>query len=476
MGLAGLRNRVAKLESARRTASMMDMAPYLGAEGLLDFVPKITPTFMKPEHLRPVARLLERAAAGEPVRAVVMCPPRHAKTETTVIHGIPWYLAQFPDRHIAYVTYEAELARDKSASARDVAGRVGIQLREDSKSKRHWLTPSKGGMFATGIGGPLTGHGFQLGIVDDPFKNRKEAESKTARDSVHRWFTSTFMTRLEPSASVIVQHTRWHDDDLIGRLIKDKEVRWEVVRLPAILDEGKPNERALWEARWNLQALKTRKREVGPYDWASLYAQWPKPAGSRLFATPPARYTRAELAAVLKGGARLVIVCDPAATAKTSADWTAIVVLAVFGWGLEQRAYVLEVFRMQEEWPKPMAALERLQKRWGCAIGIEAVAGFKAVPQMFRAIRPNLPIFDIVDTRDKLTRALPAAAAWADGRLLLPAQAPWLDEFSNEVQAFTGVSDAQDDQVDGMALAFNVLDNASPPIQTGSQPTRIAFA
>jgi hypothetical protein len=296
-----------------------------GADSLLDFVPRTNRNFTRPDHLRPVADRMAAAVRGEPVRACVSVPPRHGKTETLLVHGVPWYLSFRPNAHIAYVTYEAELARDKSAAAREIARSIGIELRGDSQSKSHWRTPQGGGLFATGIGGPLTGHGFQLAIVDDPFKNRADAESPTIRQKVHEWFTSTLMTRMEPGAAVIVNMARWHSDDLVGRLEKAREVRWDVLNLPAINENG----HALWPGRWPLEGLDVRRREVGTYDWASLFMGMPRPRGSQLFPIDgvyPARYTLPEVV-----GARGAIICDPAATAKTTADHTAIGVFSAIG-------------------------------------------------------------------------------------------------------------------------------------------------
>jgi hypothetical protein len=153
---------------------------------------------------------------------------------------------------------------------RDYAKRAGITLRDDSAALHEWRTPDGGGLLATGVGGPLTGHGVKLLVIDDPFKNREEADSALVRQKVYDWFTSTAMTRVEPGGSVIVVHTRWHRDDLIGRLARDEEVHWQVVNLPAI-DASRDGDGSLWPERWPADALEVRRHEVGEYDWQSLY-------------------------------------------------------------------------------------------------------------------------------------------------------------------------------------------------------------
>lgn len=207
----------------------------------------------------------------EPVRACLSVPPRHGKTET-VLHGIARLLARHPDWTIGYVSYAADIARSKSRQIRDYAAAAGVTLRNDSKALHEWRTPQGGGVLATGVGGPLTGHGLKLLVIDDPFKNRQDADSPLIRQRTFDWFTSTAMTRVEPGGSAIVVHTRWHRDDLIGRLERDEETTWDVISLPAIDGRGC----ALWPERWPVEELAKRRAEVGEYDWDSLFQQSPK--------------------------------------------------------------------------------------------------------------------------------------------------------------------------------------------------------
>jgi hypothetical protein len=240
-------------------------------------VPRITPAFRAPVHLAPLLATVAAVERG-PVRACLSVPPRHSKTET-VLHAIAWLLARHPDWTIGYVSYAADIARSKSRQARDYAARAGLSLRDDSAALHEWRTPEGGGLLATGVGGPLTGHGVRVLIVDDPFKNREEADSALVREKVHAWFTSTAMTRVEPGGSVLVVHTRWHRDDLIGRLSRDTETPWQVTNLPALDSDGA----ALWPARWSADDLARRRAEVGEYDWASLYQGHPVAKKGRVY-------------------------------------------------------------------------------------------------------------------------------------------------------------------------------------------------
>lgn len=419
----------------------------LGCNGdeLLAFIEAMTPGYMRPRHLQPVVDLINRAKRGERVRACVSVPPRHGKTET-ILHGMAQWIAERPGDLLAYLSYNERRGQSQSARIRDIALRCGVDLRDDANTKGLWHTLDGGGLIAGGIRGTITGFGTRLLVIDDPIKDREEAESAVLRDANFDQFTGTLLTRLTPDGSVIVIHTRWHEDDLIGRLAQYEEVRWEVINLPA-LDPVSGS--ALWPELWNVETLDERRRLIGPYDWHSLFLGQPRPRSGKLFGEP-ARYSRADVL-----GARIVIFCDPAATAKTSADHSVICVLATKGIGVEQRADVLDVWRGQVEIPSLVGKLLDYQRHWGAAIHVEAVGAFKGIRQMIRSIDPNVRVIDTQPHGDKFVRALPAAAAWNDGRIRVPMLAPWLPPFLRVVQGFTGVSDAHDDDVDALSGAWN---------------------
>lgn len=428
--------------------------PVSASLGLVPFVPTVSPRFAPPRHLQAFAEIIERATR-EPVRACISVPPRHGKTEL-VLHAIPWILKRHPDFPIGYVSYAADFATSKSRSARDYARLAGVPLRDDANALHEWRTPLGGGVLATGIGGPLTGHGLRILFVDDPTKNRVEAESFTIRERNHQWFTSTAMTRLEPDGSAIVVHTRWHEDDLIGRLKKETELwhetggeegeRWEMLNLQAIDDV---TGEALWPERWPVEVLEKRKRIVGPYDWASLFQGDPRPREGKLF-RDPARYDEPSV-----DGRRIVIGVDVAATASTRANWSVATVMAFEGYDDDLEADVLEVLRMQEEIPEVCRRLEGLQERWAAPLVVEDAGVGKAVPQTMLDVNPRLDIIRIQPKGDKFTRAQSYAAAWNGGRVRLPKSAPWLNPFMQVHKDFTGKGDACDDDVDSGAHAWN---------------------
>jgi predicted phage terminase large subunit-like protein len=446
-----------------------------GVESLMDWVPIMSPQFESPRHLVKLVELLVRSQF-EPVYCTISVPPRHSKTET-LLHYVPWRLHRDPSTEIAYCTYEANLAYTKSRRMRELAEATGIQFNKSAKSVKEWQTKQGGKLIATGVGGPITGKGAKLLIIDDPIKNREEAESPVIRQKVWDWFTSTALTRVEPGGSVVVCHTRWHDDDLIGRIKNEFGSKgdpnfpyseWEHIQFPAIEEYkdalGVLQKRALWPSRWSLGELERKRRLVGEYDWAALYQGQPRPKGGRMFGKVQ-RYDQPNIVSNERPY-KIIIGADPAATEKTSADYSVACVMAFTGqFGtLDFRGDVLEVWRAQVQIPEFVARLRDLAVKWGAPVAVESVAGFKAVPQMLRNLDPKLRVVEAPALGDKFTRALPVAACWNDGRVRLPNTAPWLSDFLSEIEKFTGVKDAHDDQVDALAHCFNAAQMIIPTI------------
>lgn len=435
-------------------------------EGLLDFVPAISPKLQRPKHLAVLADAIEQTRY-RPVKLTISVPPRHGKTET-VLHGIAWLLLQNPAMQLVYASYAAGLSRTKSRSARDYAVTAGVDLRADANALQEWMTPQGGGLRSVGIGGGLTGFGADALFVDDPFKNRAEAESRIIRQRVWDWFTSTATTRLTPTGSIIVSHTRWHTDDLIGRLKQETEKYhrtggeegefWEHINLPAITGD-KP----LAPRLWSLDALRKKRRAVGEYDWASLYQGDPRPRGAKLFREP--------VRAATEHRGRIFIGVDVAGTATTRAHWTVAIVMAFRGLGERMTADVLRVVRLQKEIPTVCAELEKLQKDFGGAPLIVESSGIgKAVPQVLRSTNPRLRIVEVFALVDKWQRAQTYAAAWNQGRVRFPnvGTTPEMVECIRVHTDFTGVGDAQDDDVDAGAHCWN---HASGHTTVSPQPT-----
>lgn len=428
-----------------------------GGESLADFIARISPHHPPPPHLRPLIQLVERAR-HQRVRALVSLPPRHGKT-TCLLHALAWWILSAPADTCAYFSYGDDLARSKSRIARQLARQAGVKLSSDSANLSEWRTTAGGGLLAGGAGSGFTGQGVSgLLVIDDAIKDRQEADSALVRNRVAEWFGEVAFTRLE-GASVIVVGTRWHSDDLIGRLEATGE--WQVLNLPALADTDDPLGRkpgeALWPERFPVEELESIRRQIGEWSFAALYEGRPRPRGAAVFGEP----SRFDAPAWKPERARVIIGADPAASEKTSADYSVACVLAVSGRGDHVTARVLDVFRKQITIPAFAAALRKLSRKWwGAPIAVEAVGGFKAVPQLLRAVDSSLRLVEVKLRGDKFQRAQAVAAAWNDGRVLVPTSAPWVADFLAEVQSFTGVKDAHDDQVDALAHAWNAISNS----------------
>lgn len=412
-----------------------------------EFVHQTSPLFDAPRHLAPLIERITEAfaprAGGEPqpLRLVVAAPPRHGKTEL-LLHAVAWALRHDATRLHGYVTYADALARSKSRRARQFAVSSGVRFPSQGGGRlNEWRTSAGGGMLATGVGGPLTGQGISgMLIVDDPVKNRVEAESTMLRERHWQWFNEVAFTRLEPGASVVVCMTRWHPDDLAGRLVADG---WEYLNLRAVGLDGA----ALWPERWGLPALDEIKEQVGEYGWSALYQGDPRHRGGEVFSGVTTFCRSPEVH-------RLCIGLDLAYTASTRADYSVAVLLTEEA----GRFYVLDVLRAQEDVTTFARRVRALRSSFTVPPPVCWYTGGteKGVAALLRA--EGLPVRDVPAKGDKFVRAQPVAAAWKAGNVLVPEQgASWLDAFVGEVLGFTGVGDTHDDQVDALAAAFDHL-------------------
>lgn len=240
-------------------------------------------------HLLLIASILASEIAQGDARIIIEVPPRHGKSELTSVHTPIWFLEHFPWASVLLTTYAADLAtgfgrRVRDAFLTDQGQFLKTRVRDDVQRTDHFLTTEGGGMGSVGIGGPITGRGAHLLLVDDYIKNWAEASSELVLQSLWNWFATTAYTRLEPFGSCVILATRWVIDDLIGRLKEnDKDHMWMVIRLPAIAEEGDPAGRqvgeALWPARYPLAKLKQIESVIGTFMFMAMFQQSPLRAG-----------------------------------------------------------------------------------------------------------------------------------------------------------------------------------------------------
>lgn len=460
-------------ELARIRTAKLSRSTEALPKDLMEWIPEVSPGLMSPKHLVAAADLLKNFAT-QAFEFVFSVPPRHGKT-VLVLHFIVWAMKLFPTLKIAYVSYAANQAEDMSSDALKIAERAGLALSRATRAA--WETPEGGKVHWVGVGGALTGKGYQLVIVDDPVKNRVEAESPVHRERAWNFFRSDLYTRLEAGGpersiepSICVIQTRWHDDDLAGRLTKGDEEEdidpWFAINIPAIANENTEDEAALCEELVPLRRLHKIRNRVGPYAWSSLYQGHPMPPGATVFGDPtfyskePPNY-------------RSAIGLDLAYTAKTSSDHSvAVTMLRDAG---TDDYYVVRCRRRQlrapdfkEEVLMAKAEFPRSALRIYAAGTERGSCDFLNRQDLDAQgrTRPAIGVTVMTPVGDKFTRAIPFAAGWNGMRVRIPSpelvtanpgKYGWVNDYLDELKVFTGVKDAADDQVDASAAAFDEL-------------------
>jgi hypothetical protein len=243
-------------------------------------------------HLDMIDSAFRRIAAGERLQVMLTCPPRHGKSQRASRWGPLWYLRRHPEHRVMIACYGADLADDHGRWVRDqlkeYSPTLGVKLHPASHAANRFDLEQRrgssvrGGMVTAGVGGALNGKGFNLGIIDDPFKGHDDAASPAQRDRIWEWYRSVFFTRRAPGASLILINTRWHEDDLSGRLLQHEPHRWLQIDLPALADSphdplhrdiGAP----LWPEQYDAAELADIRESVGERVWYALYQQKPRP-------------------------------------------------------------------------------------------------------------------------------------------------------------------------------------------------------
>lgn len=455
---------------------------------LRSFAQHVAPRLAWHRHIEVIADVLDGVEAGRHDRVMLWVPPRHGKTELVSRTFLAWWLLRHPDRWVGLASYGAELAQQISRVARDRYVRGGGAFRDDSAAVQLWQTRAGGGVWATGVGGAITGFGADLAIIDDPLKNAEEAGSETIRTKQAEWYQSVLATRLHPGAKVVVVQTRWHEADLSGWLLTEEaegaaREGWHVVHLPAVADGvpvalppsctlapdwRQPGE-ALAPAMYALPELEQRRRVVGPYVWASLYQGRPQALEGGLFRREWwGVYDPGEIAGWTATGAwdHLVQSWDMAFKDTDTSDYVAGLTVGV----KDGVAYVLDAIQGRYDFPATLRAVQHAAARFPAASPryVEDKANGSAVLATLRGRVPGLQAVEPYG--GKLARAHAVAPAVADGKVRLPPReaAPWVDALLAELTSFP--KGAHDDQVDALTQALRPL---LPLIQAYKAPPRL---
>ena len=430
---------------------------------------------------------------GKCKRLMIFMPPRHGKSEMVTVRYAEWRIERNPELNVIIGSYNQKLANRFSRKIRRI-GESRLNISNNRRAADEWETTEGGGVRAVGVGAGIAGFGAGLIIIDDPIRNRADAESKTIRDNVWDWFNDDIYTRLEPDAAVVLIQTRWHDDDLAGRLLKEKEdggEDWDVVCLPALAEEKDKGERikdkveeddedggddaevggrshkggkrsddplnreegeALCPERYTREALLRIKRKLGAYSFAAMYQQRPMPREGGMFK----REWFTKIIDKHPDGLKWCRGYDLAVSMKTSADYTASFRCAK---DKEGNLYIADGFRKRIEFPEQRRfAIERMTAERDTNHGIELALHGKALMQELRRESRlfGAAFCGVKVDNDKHTRALSWANLAEEGKVYL-VKGAWIDDFLDEVCRFTGKGDKHDDQVDAVSLAVQMI-------------------
>lgn len=432
-----------------------------------EFVTKVRPRYQWYPHCEKLADVAQRIADGELTRVMIFMPPRHGKSEEISRLFTAYYLYLHPERWVGINSYAADLAYTLSRAARENYIAAGGSVRGDAAAVKHWETGAGGGLWAAGVGGPITGKGFHLGVIDDPLKNSEEAASETIRAKQQDWYSSTFYTREEPGGAIVVIQTRWHELDLSGWLLEqekeDDPERWHIVSFEAIKEEGgepfpesctvepdwrEPGE-ALCPQRYTVEKLLKIAARIGSYFFGALFQQRPKPREGSFF-----KVTQLEIVPVCPKIVRAVRGWDQAAT-EGAGDYTAGVKVGV---GADGYFYVVDVQRKQWGSDTRDKAICQTAQIDGPTVRIRGAqdpgnAGVDAAKRFVRMLAG----FAVTVERasgPKTTRADGFASQVNSGNVRL-VKGDWNHAFIEELRAFP--NGKNDDQVDGGSDAFNEL-------------------
>lgn len=434
----------------------------------VQFVNKVYPRYQWYRHCLVLADVLQRVADGEIKRLMVFMSPRHGKSQLTTKLFTAYYLYRYPDRWVGINSYAAELSYTFSRAARDAYREAGGELRKDAQAVKNWETPSGGGLWAAGVGGPITGKGFSLGVIDDPLKNHEEAFSDRIREKQKEWYGSTFYTRAESNGAIIVIQTRWHEDDLGGYLLSqetadDEPEGWHVVNFAAIKEE-QPDEfpatctvepdwrqpgEPLCPERFPLNRLLKICKRVGTYFWNALFQQRPAPPDGDKFKRSWWKYWR-----VLPASFELIIQSWDC-TFKDS-DTSDYVVGQVWG-KVGGEFYLIDQVRDRMDITATIAAVRAMSAKYpqATAILVEDKANGPAVISMLKRQIPG--ILPIEPEGGKVVRAVAIAPYVESGNVYIPDSdiASWIGDYIDEFSRFP--KGKQDDQVDATTQALNWL-------------------
>jgi phage terminase large subunit-like protein len=472
--------------SLNERQEQQDFLLQAGRNNLMNFSQLTDPRYMANWHHEEIAHILEEAyekvQRGERVRIILEVPPRHGKSELATKKFPAWCLGKDPTLPFIVTSYAADLAEAFGQGTKDImltpqyhALFPKTTLRKDTKAKGNWATTRGGSYLAVGVGGPITGKGARIAVIDDPVKNREEAESPTQRQKIWDWYTSTLYTRLEGAGAIIVIMTRWHSYDLVGMLLEQEKENiangdpaegWQVIRFPAlsdadsVLDPRDPRNEEnlpLWPEKFDVPTLENIKKN-SIYDWVSLYQQTPIASETQEFKPEYFKsWTNEKMEQLeMAGRLRYYTTLDPAISQSSTADNAVICTVA-------KEIDGPNWYRRREDAGKftPKQMIDILFKHQGefkSEVGVEVIAFQKALKYMIdeemRRRQQYFTVHELKSQTAKEVRIRGLLPLYQNGVIWhMPSDAAY------EEEALTFPKGKHDDRVDAMAMQLMIMKN-----------------
>jgi predicted phage terminase large subunit-like protein len=411
---------------------------------------------------RIVAAQLMRVLRGEVRRLIINIPPRHGKSELCSIRYPVFHLSKNPHTNTILACYAANLSTIFGRKARNVVSSLayqrlfpGVHLARDvGTSGTHWALTNGSEFVASGLRGGITGKGADVIVVDDPYKDREQANSPRIREAVKDWYKDVVLTRLTYAGAVVIPMTRWHYDDLCGWLVREfPEQHYTVVSLPALMDQ-EPSEldprhegEALWPERFGVEMLRQRREEMGPISFNCLYQQRPT-LGEQAILRVEWLVRDFQLPVERDLFERVVISWD---TSFGAEDYSVGLVLGE----RQGNIYLLDLVRGRWNFPNIMKRASALHEKWNSdAVIVEQASSGHDVIAEFRQ-SSDMPIMGIKPHNSKEERAKAVSGRLEAGRVHVPSNAPWLADLFTELEQFP--SGEHDDQVDALTQGVRYI-------------------
>lgn len=419
-------------------------------------------------HLRYISTRVATSIAKGNGRIIISAPPRHGKSQLSSIYTPAWVLERYPQYKTILAGYGAELATGFSRQVRDIFQNkdneqlLTTRIRRDSSRVEAFLTEQGGGMYAVGLGGAITGRGANVLLIDDYIKEIKEALSQAYRDYIWNWFVTTAFTRLEPGGTCIIIATRWHSDDLIGRILQEFPGKWEYIEIPAIAEKddllGRPIGAPLFPERYPLERLEELHATLGTIFFQALFQQKPVDESKKI--------TDSRWLKVIKetdlpdrewDDMRWARVWDLAAT-PDGGDYT---VGSLIGYSKKYNKTVIKNVK-RGQWSSGDAETKvrttALDDGTDVKIYIEqepGSSGLALVNHYANNVLPEFVVQGVPAVNNKLIRAQPFLAHAEGGNVYLLQDDSWNETFVKEFDSFPGGEN--DDQIDTVSAGYQKL-------------------